>query len=133
MSSAPSSPPSEEGTIANRSAAPWLMLLGVLGIALALFGVPAPVLSCVLLVGLGADADLARRGPMFEAAGYGWVVGPVRSIHAVMYVGLYTVGWVAMAGVAAGATARTLLAIDLCVSLVLLVGVARFAARRSEG
>ena len=113
------------------AAAPWLILLGVAGISLALFGVPAPVLSCVLLIGLGADADLARRASMFEAVGYGWVVGPVRSVHAVMYVGLYTIGWSAMAAVAAGAAARTLLAIDLAISVVLLVGAARLSEPRS--
>lgn len=107
------------------TAAPWLMLIGVSGIGAAVLGLPVPILTCLLLVGLGADADLARRFVQFEAAGMGHLATPIRSIHAAMYAGLYTLGWAAMAGMAHGGLARTLLLTDLAVSLVLLVFVTR--------
>lgn len=116
----------------SRSAAPWLILAGVAGVSLALLGVPTPVLSCVLLIGLGADADLTRRSPMFEAAGYGWLAAPLRALHGVLYVGLYAIGWAAMASVAAGPAARTLLAADLLASFVVLLGVARLRSRVAD-
>ena len=107
------------------------MLIGVGGIGAAVLGLPVPVLTCLLLVGLGADADLARRFAEFEAAGMGPYATPLRTIHAAMYVGLYTLGWSAMASMAHGGFARTLLLTDLAMSLALLVTV-RWIGSRGE-
>lgn len=122
----PSDAPSSEEPRPLTLAAPWLMLIGVSGIGAAVLGLPVPVLTCLLLVGLGADADLARRFAHFEAADVGHLATPIRTLHAAMYAGLYTLAWAAMANMAHGGFARTLLLTDLAASLVLLVVVTRW-------
>jgi hypothetical protein len=105
------------------------MLLGIMGIVLGLLGAPAPVLSCLLLVGLGADADLARRAMFFDDAGIGRYILPIRSLHAGMYVWLYVVGWLAMADAATSVAGHTWLLFDLTISLLLL-GAVTFSRRQ---
>lgn len=105
------------------------MLLGVAGIVLGVLGGPAPVLSCLLLVGLGADSDLARRASLFDQAGFGRWAGLIRSMHASLYAWLYVVAWLSMADASSLGDGRNLLLVDLALSAAVLLGFLAFARR----
>ena len=125
----PSQPSSTDAARARRG--PWLMLAGIAGMSLALAGWPAPVLSCLLLVGLGADADLMRRAAAFADAGASAITTPLRGLHAALYAVLYTLAWAAMNDAVETTTARWFLTADLALSLLLihLSGAARRTAK----
>lgn len=105
--------------------APWLMLAGVLGMSLALAGFMAPVLSCLVLVGVGADADILRRARMFTDLGAERIALPVRAFHAMLYAALYCFAWGAMLDMAETPQTQWLLTGDLALSVVILTLRAR--------
>ena len=109
--------------------APWLMLAGLGGMVAALCGLPVPVLSCLLLVGLGADADLARRAALIGEESADRVTLPLRGLHALLYVVLYVLAWGAMFDAATTLSANLLLTVDLLVSLFLIFAAGRRLAR----
>jgi hypothetical protein len=118
------------------------MAAGVAGIVAQGLGAPAPVLTCLLLVGLGADADLARRadrvraaadeaGPDTRTARWAWVVSPLRAGHAMLYVLLYFTAWGGLCDAASTPWDRLTLFADLTATAVLLLGLGRRAAKAS--
>ncbi|MGL4512506.1 MAG: hypothetical protein ACRCT8_05395 [Lacipirellulaceae bacterium] len=122
----------------SAAAAPWLMTFGVVGIAAHGLGIPAPVLTCLLLVGLGADADLARRAERAREAqllgdganglaSWDWAATPLRFAHASLYALLYVVAWGGMAAAASSFAGALALTADLAATFVLLLGLARRA------
>ena len=131
---------------ATAKAAPWWIALGVIGVAVAILTGSAPLLASLTLIGIGSDADLARRlrealaseGDLAEASNPALVAGFVRRLHAAMYVVLLNVVLIVFAwssllhltGRAADDDAsRWWLAADLAGSAILAFGYARLARR----
>ncbi len=123
-------------------AAPWWIALGVTGVAVAILSGAAPLLASLTLIGLGSDADLARRlrealaaeGDLAQASNPALIAGFIRRVHAAMYVVLIVFAWSSLlhltgqsAGEAIGA--RWWLAADLVSSVTLAFGYARLAQR----
>lgn len=126
--------------IADRlaSAAPWWIALGVAGVTLGVFGSPVPMLACLTLIGLGADADLARRfrealAAEGTAGGLAAAGGLLRGLHAVMYAGLVLLAWGSLLDVAdqtgGAGYARWWLTADVLVAALLLAGYLRLQRR----
>jgi len=116
------------------------MAMGVAGIVVQGLGLPAPVLTCLLLVGLGADADLARRAerirsaalagdPGTRTARWAWVATPLRAAHAMLYVLLYVTAWGGLCDAATSTWSQVTLFADLAATAVLLLGLARRATK----
>ncbi|MEO0530771.1 MAG: hypothetical protein AAF266_09395 [Planctomycetota bacterium] len=138
--------PSDAFANATAKAAPWWIGLGVIGVAVAIMAGPAPLLASLTLIGIGSDADLARRlreaiaseddafgESLRRAADPALVGGFVRRVHAAMYVLLVVFAWASLLHLAGGAgavsTDRWWLAGDLAASAVLALGYARLARR----
>lgn len=127
---------------ATAKAAPWWIALGVTGVAVAILTGNAPLLASLTLIGLGSDADLARRlrealaaeGDLAEASNPALVAGFVRRLHAAMYVVLVVFAWASLlhlTGEPGGesAASRWWLAGDLAGSAAMAFGYARLARR----
>lgn len=124
-------------------AAPWWIALGVTGVAIAILTGKAPMLASLTLIGIGSDADLARRlREALEAEGTravpsnpAVVAGFVRRVHALMYLILAAFTWASLLHMTpmdeSGTFARWWLAGDLIVAAVLAFGYARLARRYS--
>lgn len=123
-------------------AAPWWIALGVIGVAITLTSGSGPLLASVTLIGIGSDADLARR--LREAiaaeaddaphgASVAFVAGFIRRVHAAMYLLLLTLAWASLLHLAGQsvdpASARWWLAGDLMTSAVLGLGYFRLVRR----
>ncbi len=105
---------------------PWLIVCGIVGIVLAAFGVPVPILTCLLLVGVGADADLARRAQQMaslpEATAWSPVVtGLFRFLHGMLYAVIFVIAWASLLDLCQDFSDRLFVAGDLVVSIGLLV------------
>jgi hypothetical protein len=132
-------------------AAPWWIGLGITGVAIIVSSGSGPLLTCFALIGIGADADIARRlrearAAQGEALGMAEgiesprrvtpsvVAGFVRPIHAAMYLLLLSFAWASLLHLAGQATdpatARWWLAIDLAAASVLGYGYSRLARRQ---
>ncbi|TWT47380.1 hypothetical protein Pla111_09930 [Botrimarina hoheduenensis] len=109
----------------------WLIAAGLAGVALVSAGFTVPLLACLLLVGLGADADLGRRyqrAVATDPAGTdpALFAATLRSLHAALYAGLLFTAWGALLDASnrllPGAPSQTLLAFDLvlCITLVVI-------------
>ncbi len=123
-------------------AAPWWIGIGITGVAITLSSGSGPLLASLALVGIGSDADIARRlreaitaqgddiPPGMNPA---VVAGMVRRVHAGMYLLLVAFAWASMlhlAGQSVDPTAaRCWLAIDLAAATALGVGYSRLARR----
>lgn len=123
-------------------AAPWWIALGVTGVAVALHTGAAPLLASVTLIGIGSDADLARRLREALAAraelaalpgATAHVAVAARRVHAAMYVLLVALAWASLLHlIGQGPDApvgRWWLAADLVASAALALGYARLASR----
>lgn len=138
--------PTDAFANATAKAAPWWIGLGVIGVAVAVLSGSAPLLASLTLIGIGSDADLARRlreamaseddafgESLRRAADPALIGGFVRRVHAAMYVLLVVVAWASLlhlAGQTDGlTTARWWLAGDLAASAVLALGYSRLARR----
>lgn len=116
--------------IADRLWSPlWLIALGLCGVTLLSFGFSVPLLASLLLVGLGADADLGRRFHTARATDPAGdepasFAASLRTMHAALYAGLLFLAWAAMLDASQrllpGAPSRTMLTGDLvlCVTLI---------------
>ena len=118
------------------AAAPWWIALGVAGVTLSVLGAPVPLLACLTLVGLGADADLARRFRQAVAAeggayGLASIGGLLRGLHAFMYATLVLVAWASLLDMAGASVSRAWLALDVVAAAVLVAGYARLTRRAS--
>jgi hypothetical protein len=132
-------------------AAPWWIGLGITGVTVTVASGSGPLLTCFALIGIGADADIARRlrearAAQREALGItqgiqsprrvtpSVVAGFVRPIHAAMYLLLLSFAWASLLHLAGQATdpaaARWWLAIDLAAASVLGYGYSRLARRQ---
>ncbi|MEQ8848391.1 hypothetical protein [Botrimarina sp.] len=123
------------------SAAPWWIGLGLTGVAVTLAGGESPLLSSLALVGIGSDADIARRLREAQAASVGEphgvdpavVAGVVRRVHAAMYAGLIVFAWASLLHLAGDSEAATpvryWLAADVAVAAFLAIGYTRLARR----
>lgn len=105
-------------------------MLGIVGIVLAAFGVPVPILTCLLLVGVGADADLARRADQMaslpEATAWSPVVtGLFRFLHAMLYAVIFVIAWASMLDLCRDFSDRVFVAVDLLASIGLLIYLAK--------
>jgi hypothetical protein len=128
-------------------AAPWWIGLGITGVTVTLASGSGPLLTCFALIGVGADADIARRlreARAFQAESQG-IESPqrmtpsvvacfVRPIHAAMYLLLLSFAWASLLHLTGQATdpatARWWLAIDLAAASVLGYGYSRLARRQ---
>lgn len=104
---------------------PWLIVFGIVGIVLAAFGAPVPILTCLLLVGVGADADLARRADQMaslpEATAWSPVVtGLFRFLHGMLYAVIFVIAWASMLDLCQSFSDRLFVAGDLVLSVGLL-------------
>lgn len=122
--------------------APWWIAIGVTGVAIAAMTGKAPLLLSMTLIGMGSDADLARRlreamaaeGELSRASNPALIAGFVRRVHAAMYGVLFFFAWAsllhlsAQSGEASG-LARWWLAGDVAVAALLALGYARLARR----
>ena len=123
-------------------AAPWWIGLGITGVTVTLASGSGPLLVSLALIGIGSDADIARRLREAIAAkgdnvprgvNPSIVAGFARRIHAAMYMLLLAFAWASMLHLAGQATdpatARWWLAIDLAAASVLAFGYSRLARR----
>ena len=101
------------------------MLAGIAGMSLALLGLPSPVLTSLLLVGIGADADIARRAAIYADLGVGRLAASLRGIHALLYAALYCFAWGSMLDAAESSAGHLFLTFDLCLSGMILFFFAR--------
>lgn len=103
--------------------------LGVVGVTMVSAGIAAPLLASLLLVGLGADADLGRRFHTARATDPAGdepaaFAATLRAMHAALYAGLIFIAWAALFDASSrllpGAPSRTFLSVDLllCVAMV---------------
>lgn len=125
----------------SAKAAPWWIALGVIGVAVAILTGNAPLLASLTLIGIGSDADLARRlrealaseGDLAEASNPALVAGFVRRLHAAMYVVLIVFAWSSLLHLTGQAAddgaSRWWLAGDLVGSATLAFGYARLVRR----
>ena len=128
-------------------AAPWWIGLGITGVTVTLAIGSGPLLTCFALIGVGADADIARRlreARAFQQERQGVeslrrvspsiVAGFVRPIHAAMYLLLLSFAWASLLDLAGQASdpaaARWWLAVDLAAAAVLGYGYSRLARRQ---
>jgi hypothetical protein len=130
-------------------AAPWWIGIGIAGVTITLASGSGPLLASFALVGIGSDADIARRLREAVAAqgddlppgmnpppgvNPAFVAGMARRVHAGMYLLLVAFAWAAMLHLAGQATdpaaARGWLAIDLAAATVLGFGYSRLARRQ---
>jgi len=133
-----------ETTIAQSAAkaAPWWIAIGVTGVAVAVLSGQAPLLASLALIGIGSDADLARRlreamDAQGDLAGGGHpavVAGFVRRVHAGMYAVLVFFAWASLLHLTGSdndpsGAARWWLAADVAGAAVLALGYARLARR----
>lgn len=100
-------------------------------------GIAAPLLASLLLVGLGADADLGRRFHTARATDPAGdepaaFAATLRAMHAVMYAGLIFIAWAALFDASSrllpGAPSQTFLACDLVLCVTLVIARLRSAA-----
>ncbi|QDV72242.1 hypothetical protein K2D_03680 [Planctomycetes bacterium K2D] len=123
-------------------AAPWWIGIGITGVAITLSSGSGPLLASFALIGIGSDADIARRLREAIAAqgddlprgmNPSIVAGFVRRFHAAMYLLLISVAWAAMLHLSGQSsdpdTARWWLASDLAAATVLGFGYSRLARR----
>lgn len=140
--------PNDAFATATAKASPWWIGLGVIGVAAAILSGSAPLLASLTLIGIGSDADLARRlreaiaseddalgESLRRTADPALIGGFVRRVHAAMYVLLIVFAWASLlhlAGQPDGlGTARWWLAGDLAASAIIAIGYARLARRHA--
>ena len=131
-------------------AAPWWIGLGITGVTVTLAAGSGPLLACFALIGIGADADIARRlreaqavqdsarlASGMESARRGTpsiVAGFVRRMDAAMYLLLLSFAWASLLHLAGQssdpAAARWWLAVDLAAAAVLGLGYVRVVRRQ---
>ncbi len=109
---------------------PWMIIVGVVGIVLAAFEVPIPILTCLFLVGVGADSDLARRAMLINSMPGTSMMSPVltglfRLLHGILYGTLFVIAWAAIQEQCDSLYDRALLSCDLLVCLAILFYVAK--------
>lgn len=122
--------------------APWWIALGVTGVAIAAMTGNAPLLLSMTLIGMGSDADLARRlreamaaeSELSRASNPAVIAGFVRRVHAAMYGVLLFFAWASLlhlTGQSGGSEdgARWWLAGDVAAAAVLGLGYVRLARR----
>ncbi len=120
-------------------AAPWWIAIGVTGVVIALLSGKAPMLASLALIGIGSDADLARRlrealaaeGDRIAASNPAIAAGMVRRVHAAMYLVLAAFTWASLLHMTGqdDQVARWWLAGDLTAGALLAFGYARLARR----
>ncbi|QDT70663.1 hypothetical protein MalM25_36180 [Planctomycetes bacterium MalM25] len=128
---------------ATAKAAPWGIALGVTGVAVAVLTGNAPLLASLTLIGLGSDADLARRlreaiaaeDDLAEASNPALVAGFIRRVHAAMYLLLVVFAWASLLHLTGQSAegldgARWWLAGDLAGSAAMAFAYARLARRQ---
>ena len=125
-------------------AAPWWIGLGITGVTITLASGSGPLLASFALIGIGADADIARRlretrAVQGEASGRdsarratpSFFAGFVRRLHAALYLLLLSFAWASMLHLVDYSsnpeTARWWLAADLAAAVVLGLGYYRVA------
>lgn len=125
--------------------APWWIAIGVTGVAIGVLTGKAPLLLSLTLIGMGSDADLARRlrealaaeGELSIASNPALVAGFVRRVHAAMYGVLFFFAWASLLHLSLNVTgqsegtnsARWWLAGDVAAAAVLGLGYIRLARR----
>lgn len=124
---------------ATAKAAPWWIAIGVIGVAVAVVSGQSPLLTSLALIGIGSDADLARRlrealvaeGDRVQASNPALVAGLFRRVHAAMYLILVAFTWASLLHMTGqdASTSRWWLAGDLAAGSLLAFGYARLARR----
>ena len=93
--------------------------------SLALCGFSIPVLCCLLLVGIGADADIGRRAALFVASGAMPLATVLRGVHALLYAVLFLLAWTAMLDSSRSSESHLFLSVDLGLCALMLLVTAR--------